>query len=64
MAEKRNQSGTARFTLLPEKQPNNPPPGSESWRVTDLAPDSKITILEDGTPRSASVPESGATVPS
>lgn len=34
-----------RFTPLPGKRPNNPPPGSQSWRRVALAPVERLQVL-------------------
>ena len=41
-----NLKQSERFTMLEARGPNHPPPGSESWPITDLCLQEHFTMLE------------------
>jgi hypothetical protein len=54
-----------RFTVLAERGPNNPPPGSESWRVVPLAAGGRARLLTaaESPPDTPTTRPTGAAVP-
>jgi RNA polymerase sigma factor (sigma-70 family) len=44
MADTPNPNRGERFTMHEPKRPNNPPPGSENWRVAELVPLDRFTM--------------------